>query len=432
MTAPSVPEGAPRPSSESSVVGREVSAPQIASGRRPLPAWAAWIIPLAALMAMLAFLAFGDPLAVFRSDLPPAEALSFERIDVTPDGFRATVVNGGPGPVTIAQLIVDDAYWNFTIDPSPVVPRLARATITISYPWVYGEPHVVRLLTTSGLVFEGEVAVAVATPTQGGKEFLAYGLLGVFVGIIPVGLGMLWFPAMRRLGRKALNAVLALTIGMLVFLLIDTALEAFEVAGGLPDVVQGQALVWFSALLTWLALLVFGAMRRPGGEGSKLPRALFVAGMIAFGIGLHNLGEGMAIGAAFSLGEGALGSFLVVGFTLHNITEGIGIVSPLTPGREGMPAGYRPRLWTFIALTLIAGAPAILGAWIGGFSYSPILAAVFLGIGLGAIWQVIVEVGRLLRDDAARHEESAMTWANLGGFAAGVAVMYLTALLVKF
>jgi zinc transporter ZupT len=163
-----------------------------------------------------------------------------------------------------------------------------------------------------------------------------------------------------------------------------------------------------------------------------LPRVLYVAGMIAVGIGLHNMGEGMAIGAAFSLGEAALGSFLVIGFTLHNITEGIGIVAPLTPGREGTSDGYRPRLWTFVALTLIAGAPAILGAWIGGFSYSPILAAIFLGIGLGAIWQVIFEVGRLLRDDAARHTESAMTWANLAGLAAGVAIMYVTALLVKF
>jgi zinc transporter ZupT len=409
-----------------------MSASRNTGGPRSLPTWLAWLIPMAALLAMLAFLAFGDPLAVFRSDLPAAETLSFERIQVTPDGFRATIVNGGPTPVTIAQVIVDDAYWNFTIEPSGELPRLRRATITIPYPWVYGEPHVVRVLTSTGLAFEGKVAVAVQTPSPGAKQFLAYGLLGVFVGIIPVALGMLWFPAMRRLGRKALNAVLALTIGMLVFLLIDTALEAFEVAAGLPDVVQGRALVVFAALLTWLVLLVVGTMRRPGGEGSKLPRALFVAGMIALGIGLHNLGEGMAIGAAFSLGQAALGSFLVVGFTLHNITEGIGIVAPLTPGREGMPAGYRPRFPTFAALTLMAGAPAIFGAWIGGFSYSPILAVIFLGIGLGAIWQVIVEVGRLLRDDAARHEESALTWANLAGFAAGVAVMYLTALLVKF
>jgi zinc transporter ZupT len=183
--------------------------------------------------------------------------------------------------------------------------------------------------------------------------------------------------------------------------------------------------------MTWMVLLVVGAIRRPRGDAA-MPRALYVAGLIALGIGLHNLGEGMAIGAAFALGEAALGSFLVVGFTLHNITEGVGIAAPLTPGREGMPAGYSPRLGTFAALALLAGAPAIAGAWLGGFAYSPIVAAIFLGVGLGAIWQVIVEVGRLLRDDATRHSESWMTWGNLAGFAAGVAVMYLTALLVKF
>jgi len=426
VTAPSVPEGT-APSNASHSAGGVP--PEPAAGARA--SWWTWILPLVALAAMLAYLAFGHPLAFFHSSVPPAEALSIERIEVTADGLRATVFNGGPAPATVAQVAVDDAYWAFSIDPTAEIPRLGRATITVPYPWVYGEPHVLRVLTDSGLTFEGEVAVAVETPQPGGREFLAYGLLGVFVGIVPVVLGMLFFPGLRRLGRQALNAVLALTIGMLVFLLIDTALEAFEVAGRLPDVLQARALVVFAALLTWLILLVIATLRRPGAQG-RMPRALFVAGMIAFGIGLHNLGEGMAIGAAFSLGEAALGSFLVVGFTLHNITEGVGIVAPLTPGRAGASSGYRPRLGTFAGLALIAGGPAILGAWLGGFSYSPILAAIFLGIGIGAIWQVIVEVGRLLRDDAARHEESALTWANLAGFAAGVAVMYATALLVKF
>src|SRR3990170_4166702 len=235
-----------------------------AAGVSPKPArsWprcVAWAVPLVALALLLGVLAFANPLSFFRADVPPAEILSFERIDVTLDGFRATLVNGGPEPVTIAQVIVDDAYWYFTIEPSSTVPRLGRATIDIPYPWVYTEPHAVRVLTSTGLTFDGEVPVAVETPTPGLQQFLAYGLLGVFVGIVPVALGVLWFPALRRLGRKTLNAVLALTIGMLVFLLIDTALEAFEVAARLPGVVQGQALVWFSALLTWLALLVVGA-----------------------------------------------------------------------------------------------------------------------------------------------------------------------------
>lgn len=396
------------------------------------PTWAAWALPVAALLLMLSVLGFGNPLALFRADLPPIESLTIERVDVIDGGFRATVVNGGPDPVTVAQVTVDDAYWQFTIEPGPTLPRLGRATVTVLYPWVYAEPNLIRLLTSTGLTFEHEVPLAVATPTPGLRELGAYAVLGVFVGIVPVALGMLWYPALRRLGRRSLNGVLALTIGMLVFLLIDTGLEALEVAAALPGVLQGVPLVVFAALLSWIVLLVVGRRRRPAASGAGMPPALYLAALIALGIGLHNLGEGMAIGAAFSLGEAALGSFLVVGFTLHNITEGVGIAAPLTPGRGGMPDGYQPGVRAFAALALLAGAPAILGAWMGGFAYSPLLAALFLGIGLGAIWQVIVEVGRLLLDDARRHEESSFTWGNLLGLTAGIAVMYLTALLVKF
>ena len=255
---------------------------------------------------------------------------------------------------------------------------------------------------------------------------MAYALLGIYVGIIPVALGMLWYPAMRRLGQRWMGAILALTLGLLVFLLIDTLLEAFEIAGLLPDVFQGVSLVIFSALLTWLTLL---AVRSRGGGLSKLGLhpGLIVAILIALGIGLHNLGEGLAIGAAFALGEAALGSFLVIGFTLHNVTEGIAIAAPLVPGAlaedyeatEERPS-KAPGIWTFVGLALLAGAPAILGAWIGGFAFNPVLTAVFLGIGVGAIWQVIVEVGEFLRRNAKREDQPLVTWPNVGGFLLGL------------
>lgn len=400
-----------------------------------IPLWVSGLIPLIALGLMLVWLAVGNPLAMFRTELPPIENLSFERIAVTRTGFEAHLVNGGPDPVTIAQVMVDDAFWQFEVQPSATLPRLGRAVLKVPYPWVQAEPNVLRIVTSTGVTFDGQVAIATPTPRPGLAQFGAYGLLGIYVGIIPVALGLMWYPVMKRMGRKWLGAVLALTLGLLVFLLIDTLLEAFEVAGTLPGAFQGIPLVLFAALLTWLALLALGSSGRYGARPqSSARRGLYLASMIAFSIGLHNLGEGLAIGAAFALGEAALGSFLVIGFTLHNITEGVGIAAPLVSGSkkdEGATAPRGPSFLAFLALALLAGAPAIVGTWIGGFAYSPLLASVFLGMGVGAIWQVLVEVTRLLKGYADRDDASLFSWVNVGGFLAGLAIMYSTALLVN-
>jgi len=406
--------------------------------KQRIPLWISALLPLIAVALMLSVFAFGNPLALFTADLPPVEILAFEQIRVVPDGFEVTLINSGPEPVTVAQVLVDDAYWEHSISPSRTIPRLGRAEIQIPYPWVETEPHEIVVVTNTGVTFAGGVELATPTPEPGLTEFIAYGLLGIYVGIIPVGLGMLWYPAMRRLGQRWMGSILALTLGLLVFLLIDTLLEALEIAALLPEVFQGVALLLFSAMLTWLALLAVRS--RGGGQWSRsLHPGLVVAILIAFGIGLHNLGEGLAIGAAFALGEAALGSFLVIGFTLHNVTEGIAIAAPLVPGAieedseatEVQPS-KAPGFWTFAALALLAGAPAILGTWIGGFAFNPVLTVVFLGIGAGAIWQVIVEVGDFLRRYAEREDQPVVAWPNVGGFLLGLGIMYLTAFLVSF
>ncbi len=82
---------------------------------------------------------------------PPVEELAFERVSLAEDEITLQVVNGGPDAVTIAQLTVDDAFWNFSIAPSATIPRLGRATITIPYPWVEEEAYEVTLLSSTGV-----------------------------------------------------------------------------------------------------------------------------------------------------------------------------------------------------------------------------------------------------------------------------------------
>jgi zinc transporter ZupT len=292
--------------------------------------------------------------------------------------------------------------------------------VNIPYSWVEGEAYEIVLITSTGTTFDAEVPVAVITPGISAETFLRYALIGTYVGVIPVGLGLLWYPFLRRLGSTGINFVLALTVGLLAFLVVDTLEEAMEVAAGLPGAFSGIPLVILLTLLTLLGLLGTERLLRGGREEAS---RLGTSYRIALGIGLHNLGEGLAIGAAFALGEAALGVFLVVGFTLHNITEGVGIAAPILK--------ERPRSAHFLWLALLGGGPAIAGTWIGGFAFSDLLAAIFLAVGAGAILQVVYEVARLLLSDSARSKSPTLSGANLGGFAAGVAIMYATALLVS-
>lgn len=381
-------------------------------------AWLLALVPLLLLGVLLAYLVLsGGGL----SDLagPPVEQITLQRITLPQPGIiRVEVVNDGPQPVTIPQVLVDEAYWTFEAEPSNTIPRLGRATFTIPYPWVQEEAHAVTLITGLGSTFEGEIPVAVQTPAPSLELFGRFGLIGFYVGVIPVLLGMLWYPFMRRLSRSAMDFVLALTVGLLVYLAIGTWLDAMEFAAELPAFWQGVPMIFFVAAMALGALLAIGG--RTGARRSSLQ----IAYLIAFGIGLHNLGEGLAIGAAFAIGEAALGTFLVLGFTLHNITEGVGIAAPIVDKNPGIKH--------FVLLVLLAGAPAMLGTWIGGFAFNPVLATIFLAIGVGAILQVVWEVGKLLANSAARSGGSLFNWVNLGGVAVGIALMYFTAFLVKF
>jgi zinc transporter ZupT len=377
--------------------------------------WA--LLPLGLLAVLTVGVAGSGVLDFLRGGAPPVEELTIERVTLVPGSMRLTVVNGGPDPVTVAQVTVDDAFWNFSIEPGATVGRLRRATIEIPYPWVEDEAHVVTLLTSSGATFSHEIAVARETPTLDARFFGTFTLIGLFVGVLPIAIGLLWYPLLRSLDQRWLHFVLALTAGLLIFLGADAIHEALESGASLAGAYQGTLIVLVGSVGTLLFLqAVAGARaRREGAAGRRA-----VAWLIALGIGLHNLGEGLAIGAAYSLGEAALGAFLVVGFMLHNSTEGLAIVAPI--------ARDRPRLSTLAGLGALAGVPTIAGAWIGGVAYSPTFATLFLSIGAGAIAQVVIVLYRAV----ARETEAQGLWTPLtaGGLVAGMLVMYGTGLLV--
>jgi zinc transporter ZupT len=373
-------------------------------------------VVLLALFVVL-FLAFG-PLGVFKAAFPPVEELTIDRVTLRPGEMVVAVTNGGPGPVTIAQVMVDDAYWHHTMVPDRTIPRLGRATVTIPYPWIEGEPHAIKLLTSTGVTIAHDVAVAVETPLPDARYLMTFTMIGIYVGVVPIALGLLWFPFLRRISRRSLGFFLSLTGGLLVFLGLDTLAEALDVRGQVPGAFQGTGLITLGLLGTILALTVI--VRRSTRGATDGPRArLVLASLIALGIGLHNLGEGLAIGAAYSLGEVALGTFLVLGFLIHNTTEGLGIAAPL--------AVDRPPLRSWVALGALAGLPTIAGAWIGGFVYSPLFATLFLSIGAGAIFQVVYELVRMM---VRQSGDDLMTSTNFAGFVTGLLIMYLTGLLV--
>lgn len=384
------------------------------ASRRSLVGWG--LLPLVLLAVTTLLLARTDLLEFLRRGAPPIEELTFDRVILEPHLMQVEVVNGGPDPVTVAQVMVDDAFWAFRIEPAATIPRLGRATITLPYPWVEHEAHEITVLTSTGLTFSHEVAVATATPRPDARFFGVFTLIGLYVGVIPVAIGLLWYPLLRRVPQRWIDFALALTIGLLVFLGVDTLAEALETAAELAGAFQGALLVTVAALGTVLGLqMVAGGRVSAGGRGGRMATAL----LVALGIGMHNLGEGLAIGAAYALGEASLGAFLVIGFMLHNTTEGLGIVAPI--------ARDAPRLRSLVGLGLLAGAPTVLGGWIGGLAYSPLFATLFLALGAGAIAQVVLVLMRAVRVDA---REPLLSPLNAAGILAGLLVMYGTGLLV--
>ncbi len=383
-------------------------------------AWRFWALgPILLLAAVVGlFVTTGSSLVDLVGRNPPAlDVFDIRRVEFRPGEIRIRVTNPQPDDLAIALVTVDDAIVPFTLKGPSELGRLRSSTIVVPYDWVPDDPIAVGVTSSTGIQTTHEIAAAVETPTASAKGFVGYGAIGFLVGVLPVALGLLWLPSLRRASPQWLGAFMALTAGLLTFLGVEALFEAFDRQALLPGGLGGAGLVLLGVALSYLGMTFLSSQLRARGKPAG---GLTLALLVAVGIGVHNLGEGLAIGSSFAFGELQLGTFLIVGFMIHNITEGLGIAAPVAEGNG------RPTLGRLATLALIAGAPAIVGAWIGGYLTSDVLGVLFFALAAGAALQVVVEVGRFV----ARRSPGGLTSGYaVGGFLAGVAVMYATGLL---
>ena len=416
------------------------------------------LVPLVVLAAMVAFI-FG-PGQQFLGAGTPLPEISIERIEFQEGGkIIAFIRNTGPIDVTVAQADVNDRIQQAAIEPSKELPRLAEAKVIIPFPWNKGEAYEIGVTSSDGTRFSKGVDAAAPAPTPDIEQAGFFALIGTYVGIIPVLAGLLWLPFIKRLSLRKYRFFLSLTAGLLVFLGIDALVEGGGIAAeSVAGVFNGQILIALVTILSFLALMYASAKLGERSKGRKeeevdklssydsihasqakrtldqqqqqqqqhhlVVKPVAMAMMISIGIGLHNFGEGLAIGASVVLGQIALSTFLIVGFMLHNTTEGFAIVAPLAKTR------VRGMVGKMIIMGLIAGVPTIIGTWIGGFIYSPIAAIIFLSIGAGAIFQVVFLIYQGMaraQDDGGKIMSDA---SIIAGFAAGMLIMYVTGLMV--
>ncbi|MGH9952462.1 MAG: ZIP family metal transporter, partial [Nitrososphaeraceae archaeon] len=413
----------------------------------------------------------------------PLPQVTIEKVEFHDNQILAYIRNTGPMEIVISQADVNDRIQSAAIEPSSNMPRLGEAKVMIPFPWIPGTPYEIGITTSDGTRFSKSVEAAALAPSPDANQALLFTSLGVYVGVIPVMIGLMWYPYIRRISIGKYSFFLSLTAGLLVFLGIDALLEVNEIVNeNLAAVFNGQALSVLVTISSFVVLLYTSerltqraiekavlnknnhslassssaeelgkseksSTERQGGEiynksantssstqevqiqlqkYQQLLKPLTISMMIAIGIGLHNFGEGLAIGAAMLLGEVALSTFLIVGFTLHNTTEGLAIVAPIAK----IERSRRMMIRRLVTMGLIAGVPTIAGTWIGGFLYSPMAAVIFLSVGAGAIFQVVYSLISWISHHQKSGPSSSLSGHVIAGFITGLLIMYLTGLLV--
>jgi zinc transporter ZupT len=379
---------------------------------------ASGIIPFAFLILLIAYI-FGPGSYLLDLGVPLPE-ITIEKIDFIDSEIQVTVRNTGPIPVEVVMADVNDRIQPAAIEPDRFLERYETALVRIPFEWNVAEPYIIGLTIEDGTRFEKEVEAAAPALEPSLELFGFFAIIGTYVGIIPIMIGLLWLPFIKKLSQSKYHFFLALTVGLLLFLAIDSIEEAFDVANeNLSGNFNATLLIATTIILSFLGLYYTSEKLTRKAGSLRISKPVAIGLMIAIGIGLHNFGEGLAIGSALGLGSIAFSTFLIVGFALHNTTEGLAIAAPLSREKKVIKK--------LLGLGLIAGTPAIFGAWVGGFAFSPFSAVIFISIGAGAIFQVIVIILKWIREEGDKSLSSA---AVASGIAMGMLIMYLTSILV--
>lgn len=378
------------------------------------------LVPVLLLAGVIALFVYTKGAGLNVTPAAPIETLQFERTILRPGQIELHLRNTSPQEIRIAQININDAIWPYTISPSPAIPRLGAAVMVLDYPWVQAEAYQITIFSGNSITFSTSIPVATTTVTATAATLWSFTLIGLYVGIIPVALGMFWLPAIKTMGPRAMMFLMSATVGLLIYLGIDATTEALEIGGELGGAFQGPGIIGIGIIGTILLLDVVSRWQMNIGR-SESGQRMTLAMMIALGIGLHNLGEGLAIGAAYAVGAAALGTFLVVGFIIQNITEGLGIIIPISKDKPGIR--------TLALLGVIGGGPAIIGAWVGGLIYSQPLSVLFLAIGAGAVFQVAYEISKqMIWKEMAKRYVPVTVFA---GVLTGMLALYVTGLALK-
>jgi zinc transporter ZupT len=379
---------------------------------------ASGVIPFAFVIVMMLYIfGPGGELLDFGIALPE---VTIEKVDFIDSEIQATVRNTGPIPVQVVMADVNDRIQPAAVEPDGFLDRYETTLVRIPFEWNESEPYRIGITIDDGTRFEKEIASATFALEFTPDLAIFFAIIGTYVGIIPVMIGLLWLPFIKKISKQKYHFFLALTAGLLLFLAIDSIEESIEVSNeNLANSFNGTLLVATVTVLSFLALYYLGNKIVSKADSLNFSKPVAIGLMISIGIGLHNFGEGLAIGAAVGIGSIAFSTFLIVGFALHNTTEGIAIAAPMSRGKL--------MLGKLAIMGMIAGTPAIFGAWIGGFAYSPFTSVIFLAIGAGAIFQVILVLMKWIQKE---NDGNLSTFSVVSGFAIGMLVMYLTSILV--